>query len=423
MWLYNLLFALSLPLLLARLWWRGRKLPAYRQRIGERFGGPSSAAPANPQPSQKTIWLHAVSVGESIAAAPVIEKLLTEFNYRVVVTTTTPTGSAQVLARFGDRVIHVYNPYDLPCFINRFLQRYQPSLLIVMETELWPNTLACCTQAGIPTLLANARLSAKSARGYQRFSHLSRQLMQNLSSVAAQNTVDGQRFIELGLAPQKLTVTGNIKFDMTLTDAVQEKAALFRQNLGQRPVLIAGSTHPGEDEIVLDAFSQIRRQYPDLLLILVPRHPDRFKDVAELCSSRQFSLVNRSQNQIPTAEDDILLGDTMGELSLLYGCADIAFIGNSLNGGGGHNLLEAALWSIPIVSGPGLFNFQQIATDLSARNALAIVDSSQTLADICLRLLKFENEAKIMGHEAYNYVEQNRGALHKLMVTIQLLAG
>ncbi len=418
--LYSLLLTLSLPLLVARLWWRGQRLPAYRQRIAERFGAVTRAA-QQLDPAKPTLWIHAVSVGETIAATGLMEQLLATQRFNLLVTTTTPTGSERLLASFAGRVVHVYAPYDVPWLVGRFLRAMRPSAYVVMETELWPNTLAACRCAGIQVLLANARLSAKSARGYARFAGLSREIMANLSGVAAQNAVDGQRFMDLGLAPDKLQITGNIKFDASLAPATLAAAAQLKTSFNGRPVVIAGSTHEGEEAMLLSAFAQLRTALPNALLILAPRHPDRFESVAQLCIERGFTLAKRS-NPLPLTPDvAILLGDTLGELTLLYGTADVAFIGGSLIQRGGHNMLEAAIWGIPVLSGPWVFNFQTIADSLAAAGGLAGVHTAEDVVSAWLELLGNPVLRAERGAKAQAYVEQNRGALERLVTMVNRL--
>jgi 3-deoxy-D-manno-octulosonic-acid transferase len=407
--LYTLLAYLALPIVLLRLLWRGRAAPGYRQDLQQRLGY------LPPLPAGKPwLWIHAVSLGESLAAAPLIEALLAQGRYQLLVTNTTPTGAERIRALFGERLIQAYAPYDLPGTLRRFLQRLQPKALIILETELWPNTLAACHARGIFTLLANGRLSAKSARGYARLGAITREMMQHLDRVAAQNAEQGARFVALGLSPAKLVVTGNIKFDQTLSPELLARAQGIKQSLGGRPVVIAGSTHEGEDPLLLEAFAQVKQRLPACLLILVPRHPERFAQVARLASEQGWQLVKRSDNTLPNPADDLWLGDTLGELSLLYGLADVAFVGGSLVPRGGHNMLEACIWGIPVTSGPAVFNFAQIAQDLQNLGALSICTQPAALADAWLSALEHPqpNPAGLAGKA---YVDANRGALQRLL--------
>lgn len=418
---YSLIFYLLLPGILLRLYWRGRLAPAYRQRWPERFG---FFKPLVPLPNKKIIWLHTVSVGEFLGALPLIRRLLARGDVQLVITTSTPTGSERVRATLGEQVFHVYAPYDMPDAIARFLQRVRPALLLIMETELWPNTIAACARRQIPCVLINARLSEKSARGYRRFAAITRPMLQQLTAVAVQNIADAERFVGLGLPAAAMQVTGNIKFDLTLGADLRERAAQLKQQLslgGARLVWIAASTHQGEDDIILDAFARIRAQaHPlcqSLLLVLVPRHPERFNSVAQLCAGRGFATVRRSQGDL-AAPMDILLGDTMGELLLLFGTSDIAFVGGSLVPNGGHNFIEPAVWGLPLLSGEHLFNFAEVSRLLCEAGALQLVDSAEALADACAQLVANSELRQALGQAGAQVAAQNRGALEKTLVLI-----
>ncbi len=413
--LYTALLYLLLPLILLRLWWRGRLAPAYRRRVGERFG--LFEAPALRAP----IWVHAVSVGEAIAAAPLIRALQQRHPGRdIVVTTMTPTGSERVRALFGDSVFHVYAPYDLPDALARFLNRVRPALALIVETELWPNTVAACARRRIPVLLVNARLSERSAHGYRRVAALTRPMLRALTGVVAQNAVDGDRFIALGLPRERLIVSGSIKFDIELSAELCEQAVAERARLGlaARPVWIAASTHDGEDGPLLDAFAALRARHPALLLMLVPRHPERFDAVAALVAQRGLPLVRRSTGAAATDETAVVLGDTMGELMLLFGCADIAFVGGSLIARGGHNTLEPAAWGLPIVTGDSDFNFREISALLQQAGALVKVANVDALTAALSVLLGDAAERQRRGDAARQVVARNRGALEKLLAAI-----
>ncbi|WP_134555166.1 lipid IV(A) 3-deoxy-D-manno-octulosonic acid transferase, partial [Pseudomonas aeruginosa] len=334
--LYTLLFHLGLPLVALRLWWRARQAPAYAKRIGERF---SLSLPEVPPGG---IWVHAVSVGESIAAAPMVRALLERHpQLPVTVTCMTPTGSERIRALFGEQVRHCYLPYDLPWAAARFLDRVRPRLAVIMETELWPNHIHACAVRGIPVALANARLSERSARGYARFAGLTRPMLAELSWIAVQTEAEAERFRRLGARPECVSVTGSIKFDLRIDPQLPLAAAALREewDATARPLWIAASTHAGEDEIVLAAHRRLLETRPDALLILVPRHPERFAGVHELCRREGFATVRRSGGEPVARATQVLLGDTMGELLFLYALADIAFVGGSLVPNGGHNLL------------------------------------------------------------------------------------
>ena len=412
-YLYSALFYLLLPLVLLRMLWRSRRAPAYRQRLAERFG--YFAVPPGKQP---VIWVHAVSVGETLAAAPVIEDLLALYpDYRLVVTTTTPTGSERVRALFGDRVFHVYAPWDLPGAVRRFVAKLRPRLLLIMETELWPNMLHYSDVSGCRILLANARLSERSARGYGRLGALTRQMLQQLDTVACQNETDGRRFLALGLPASALEITGSIKFDLDLDAELREGALELRASLAadERPVLVVASTHPGEDEQVLAAFAQIRREVQDCLLLLVPRHPERFDAVYELCQGDGWQVVRRSSGISPDRQTDVLLGDTMGELVLLLGVATVAVIGGSLVERGGHNVLEPAAWGVPVVTGPHMFNFAQISELLIEAGAMIMLAEPAGLSACLLELLQNPEKCLQMGEAGQRVVAENRGAKQRLL--------
>ncbi len=415
-WCYSVLFYLALPMILLRLLRRARLAPAYRQRIIERFGW--FAAPAQ----TGGIWVHAVSVGETIAAAPLIRELQRRFpDLPIAVTTMTPTGSERVRALFGDSVFHVYAPYDMPDAIGRFLRRVKPRLAIIMETELWPNTVHACARRGIPVLLANARLSARSARGYAKVRRLSAAMLRELTCVIAQNGEDGERFVGLGLPRERLEVSGSIKFDIELDAALVARAQNLRASwqLDDRCIWIGASTHAGEDEILLRAHRRLRATHADALLVLVPRHPERFDAVAALIEREGFVYCRRSADTLVSADAAVLLGDSMGELLCLYGCADIAVVGGSFVERGGHNTLEPAAWGLPIVTGPSAFNFREIAGLLAKVGASTVVHNADELARELIRLADNPTLREQRGNAARQVVASNRGALRRLCDRIE----
>ncbi|WP_277587723.1 lipid IV(A) 3-deoxy-D-manno-octulosonic acid transferase [Pseudomonas chlororaphis] len=412
--LYTALFYLGLPLVAIRLWLRARKAPAYARRIGERF---SWGLPAM-QPGG--IWVHAVSVGESIAAAPMIRALLARYpQMPITVTCMTPTGSERIQALFANepRIQHCYLPYDLPCAAARFLDRVRPKLAVIMETELWPNHIHQCAKRGIPVALANGRLSERSARGYGRFARLTAPMLAEMSLFAVQTEAEAERFRQLGARPQTVEVTGSIKFDLSIDPQLLVRASELREQwqAGERPVWIAASTHEGEDAVVLDAHRQLLASHPDALLILVPRHPERFNPVFELCRQQGFETIRRSSAEPVSASTSVLLGDTMGELLFLYALADSAFVGGSLVPNGGHNLLEPAALSKPVLSGPHLFNFLEIATMLREAGALQEVDDAHGLAVAVQRLFELPRDAQKMADAGLRVMRSNQGALQRLL--------
>ncbi|SDS17648.1 lipid IV(A) 3-deoxy-D-manno-octulosonic acid transferase [Pseudomonas granadensis] len=412
--LYTALFYLGLPLVAIRLWLRARKAPAYAKRIGERF----SCNMPTLQPGG--IWVHAVSVGESIAAAPMIRALLQRYpQLPITVTCMTPTGSERIQALFANepRIQHCYLPYDLPCAAARFLDRVQPKLAVIMETELWPNHIHQCAKRGIPVALANGRLSERSAKGYGRFSKLTAPMLAEMNLFAVQTEAEAQRFRDLGARPETVEVTGSIKFDLTIDPQLLQRAAELRSQwqAQDRPVWIAASTHEGEDEVVLDAHRRLLANHPDALLILVPRHPERFDSVLDLCQREGFATVRRSTGAHVDAQTSVLLGDTMGELLFLYALADSAFVGGSLVANGGHNLLEPAALAKPVISGPHLFNFLDIAAQLREAGALAEVDDAEGLAVEVQRLFELPRDAQRMAGAGLAVMRRNQGALQRLL--------
>lgn len=413
---YSLLLRLLLPLALIRLVWRSLRAPAYRRRIGERLALQGSAPPA------ADVWVHAVSVGEVQAAAPLIRHLLSrDPHQRVLVTTTTPTGAARLNDLFGGSLTHRYTPFDLPGMVGRFLDRVRPRLILVMETEIWPNTLAQAAQRRIPVVLANARLSARSARGYGRLQPLTRQTLNRFERIAAQAKADADRFRELGAAPELVHITGSIKFDQALPASLQEQAEVLRRDWGGRPVWVAASTHEGEEGPVLEAHRRVRAEVPNALLILVPRHPERFDRAAELVGRGGFTLVRRSARSPCDPNTAVLLGDTMGELPVFLAAGDAAFIGGSLVGVGGHNPLEASAVGVPVATGPQVFNFAAIMDLLMSECAAVMVRDGNELGGVMIQWLGDPVERARVGGNGRRVVEQNRGALGRLIALIEPL--
>lgn len=421
---YSLLFLILLPLVFVKLWLRGRKSPAYRLRWQERLGNIQKKVNRELTKKQPALWFHTVSVGEFIAAKPLINHFLNEGKWQIVITCMTPTGSEQIINTYGDKVFHVYAPYDTSFSIKRFLNVIQPKAYIIMETELWPNTIYHCKKNNIPAILVNARLSKKSMGGYKKFSKLSQQLMDNLNCVIAQYQTDADHFLELGLKKNKCIISGSIKFDLEINKDVELHAKNLRQSIkAQSPILIAASTHQSEDEKILKAFKILRTQYTQTKLILVPRHPERFDRVFNLCQQTNLITVKRSEQKLIESSElqhyDILLGDTMGELLVLIGASDIAFIGGSFVDNGGHNYIEAAAWGIPIIAGPSRFNFQDISEQLISTGGLRIVNNSDELAQYCQKLISDTNLYSRCGQAAKNIAEKNQGALQKVIKYIE----
>ena len=414
--LYTALFYTCVPLILGRLVWRGHKSPAYRQRWGERFGLYTKSAQSG------VIWLHAVSVGEAEAAFPLVRALSKRFpNIPVLVTNTTPTGSARVRAVLGDTVQHVYLPYDLPDAIARFLNHFRPVLAVVMETEIWPNLFRACHDRNIPLAIVNARLSERSVRGYERLPALARESLHAVTCIAAQTQADADRYLQIGALAQQVVVTGNLKYDQELPQGLLEQAKDLRTRLfGTRPVWIAGSTHDGEENAVLEAFKQVRGDFPNLLLVLVPRHPERFDSVHTLCSAHGLKTLRRSEERTD-AETDVFLVDTMGELRLFYAASDIAFVGGSLVPVGGHNVLEPAMLGVPVAFGPHMHNFQEIALKLLETGGAVRIANSTELADWAKRLLSEPALREEMAEKGKSLVTSGRGALARVEALVASL--
>ena len=421
--IYSTVITLLLPLLFLRLFIKGKKSPDYRKRWAERIGFFDC-----PISVQNGIWFHCVSVGETLAVVPLIKQVRAQYPHLpITVTTTTPTGSARVKDSFGQSVFHVYLPFDTPGAIKRFFKSVKPKLLVIVETELWPNLIYQAKKHQCKTLLANARLSNRSGRRYkEKLTTLSQGMMDDISFVAAHHADDGERFKALGLVESKLSITGSIKFDVKVDENIKSQAQNLLSQISnntpnKRPVWVVGSTHLSEDEQVLTAFKQVLAVFPDTLLILVPRHPERFDQVAELISQQGLSSIRRSDRQALKENTQVLLGDTMGELMLFWACADIAFVGGSLVERGGHNPLEPAAFAVPVLSGPHVFNFTAIYEMLKSQDAVGFVDDSDSLAQQVLNLLRQPQAAKQQGENAAKVVAQNRGAEDKLLAIIDKL--
>lgn len=406
--LYNLLIHLGLPLALLALYKPKKGKPGFGARWAEHLG----RTPASGQ--EAPLWIHAVSVGETLAISPFIRALKAERpDLPILLTTTTRTGAEQA-AKLGDLVVHRYAPLDYPWAVAAFLKCIKPRALWVMETELWPNWLAACEARHLPVTIINARLSERSCQRYARFQGAFDTLSRPLTHLLCQHQDDAERFARLGIGRERLAVTGSIKFDIQLGDEVQARGQALRQQLGQsRPVWIAASTHQGEDEQVLAAFDLVLQRHPQALLILVPRHPERFDRVAELCAP--YGCVRRTGGAPIRETDKVYLGDTMGELPLMLAAADVAFVGGSLVKVGGHNLLEPAALGKPCLTGPAYFNFSDITRQLVAQGGAALVADAAALGEKVSELLADEGERRQMGEQARAVVLRNQGALARTL--------
>jgi 3-deoxy-D-manno-octulosonic-acid transferase len=405
------------PFALGFLAWRGLWNRAYWERFGERLGFTElrSATPS--------IWIHAVSVGEVQAAAPLVRALLAEYPQTpVVVSTTTPTGAQRVQALFHGNVAHVYAPYDTPGSMRRFFERIRPRLVVIIETELWPNLFHECGRRRVPLVLASARISPRSLGSYRRFTALFREALSHGIVIAAQSESDAERFRELGAARERTHVTGNIKFDFETPAQVRDRAAAFRTPWESgRPVWVAASTHTGEDEQVLDAFEEVRRVHGDCLLLIAPRHPERFSSVAALVRARGLGLVTRSSGDVCDSGTQVFLLDTLGELPAFYAAASVAFVGGSLVPVGGHNLLEPAALGVPIIVGPYNFNAQEVADMLVAAGGASRLRNGGELGPTVIELLDDPALREHRGQIARHFVQDNRGALERLLALVRPL--
>ena len=409
--IYNLLLTVLVPAWLARLWWRGRRLPAYRQRLAERRGH-WGEVPAG------GVWVHAVSVGESRVAADLIRRLQADgMSGPYLVTTVTPTGAATVSELLGEEVIHRYLPLDRPAWMRRALEAARPRMLVLMETEIWPNLI---TLAGCPVILVNARLSRRSARGYSRVNRWFKDVWPRLW-IAAQTRADARRFAVLGVPRSQITITGNLKYDQSPPDASLEQAQALRHAWGvERPVWIAASTHEGEEPAVLAAFKRLRVDHPDLLLVLVPRHPDRFDRVAALCRDAGWSTARRGRGDSPDRNTAIYLGDTLGDMWTLYAASDIAFVGGSLAPVGGHNVLEPARLGKPVVFGPNMHNFHEAGRLLLRAGGAVRIQHGTELEGVLETLLSDRATRRQIGAHARLCVGGGGGALSRTRDWLQV---
>ena len=411
--LYTLLLYLALPWVSLVVLLRGLRDREYWRGWGERFG-------AGPMGHGGGVWVHAVSVGEVQAAVILIEALRArDSTLELALTCATPTGRTRAAALLPGVAVS-YAPYDLPGSVRRFLKRSRPRLLIVLETELWPNLLFEVWRAGVPTVIASARVSERSTLRYRRFPSLLQDALAANVWIGAQSSADAQRFALLGVPPARLRVLGNIKFDRSVAaDLPQRGAALRARYASGRPVWLAGSTHPGEEQQVLQAHQRLRQQLPDALLVLAPRHPQRFEAVADSIAASGLSFVRRSRPAETVAGSAVVLLDTLGELMEFYAATDVAYVGGSLVPVGGHNLLEPAALGVPIVTGPHQFNSPQIARSMADAHAVTIVHSAQELADAVIRLLRDPAAREAQGAAARAVIDANRGALSRVLDLIE----
>ena len=398
---------------------RGFKLPAYRLRIRERFGHYNF--PTSFDRSKTTIWVHAVSVGEIVAAEPLIKKLIISYpEHQIFITTMTSTGSERVQALFPEDVFHSYLPYDFPVVMFRFVNVMRPSLLIIMETELWPNLINACTKLSVKVVLANARLSEKSAKGYARIFGLTTGMLQKINVIAAQTETDAKRLIELGANANDTFVIGNLKFNVDRNLRNDVNIPLLDQIKNtRRNVIIAASTRKGEEEKILRTIKSVQRVIPSALFIIVPRHPERFNDVCGLLEREGFKFLRRSTATEFSRDTQVLVGDSMGELNAYFRISQIAFVGGSLVDTGCQNVLEPAALSLPILTGPSQYNFASICENLERKGGLVTVKDENQLTTELLKLLEDESLRHKMGMAACAEVNENQEALPRLLDIIE----
>jgi 3-deoxy-D-manno-octulosonic-acid transferase len=413
-YLYTFAMFLATPLLVLRLLARGVRSRPYHHRWPERFGF------FDPPGFIGSLWVHAVSVGEVNAAEPLIKALQRDYpNAPLVITTVTPTGTARVHQLFGDSVFHVYLPYDLPFAVGRFLKRIRPRLALIVETEIWPNLYFGCRRRGIPLMIVNARLSERSLRGYKPLRGLARSALRCVRVIAAQSRTDAARYRLLGADPQQILVTGNMKFDMPIPDGAVAKGAAMRNHWGpRRPVWMAASTHEGEELAVLEAHLQVLHRLPDALLLLAPRHPERFRIVEQAVRSLGFTVATRSSDEVPSPSHQVFVIDAMGQLMPFFAATGVAFVGGSLVPIGGHNVLEPAALSVPVLVGPHTFNFAEITHSLIQQGGAERVAGVDRLGPDVLKLLLDATKRARMGQAAQQVFERERGAVQRIMQLI-----
>jgi 3-deoxy-D-manno-octulosonic-acid transferase len=408
--LYSLAIRIALPFSLYYLIWRGLRQSEYFARWSERF------ALYRGERLRDCLWIHAVSVGEVNAAVPLLAALRARYpGHALLVTTTTPTGSARVRALWGDSVHHVYLPYDLPGAVRNFIEHFQPRLALVMETEIWPNLFAELNRRGVPIVIANARLSERSLKGYRPFAPLVRITMAMIEFVAAQSDADAERYRKLGARDSSVVVTGNLKYDLPLPDGIVEQARAWRTGWGNRPVWIAASTHLEEEAVVMDAHRAVLEAYPRALLLWAPRHPERFAAVATNCVRGGFQVRTRSEDRLPVADTEVFVIDSLGELMAFYAASDVAFVGGSLQEIGGHNLLEPAALGVPALVGPHTFNFQEITALLIGTGAVQRIGDARSLSDGVCQLFRDPDERRRRGEAGRLRIAAERGALARTM--------
>lgn len=412
--IYTFFLYLLVPYIVLRLYWKGRRFPAYRKRILERFS-------CGPILSPVDVWVHAVSLGEVVAATPLLESLLAK-RYRVLVTTMTPSGSERVLATFADRVQHQYVPYDLPWCLKRFFKQIKARVGVIMETELWPNLINQAKLAHVPLALVNARLSDKAFSHYRKVQFFFKPILKQFDIIGAQSALDALRYIELGAPSPRVQMLGNMKFDMKIPVLDSEKTAQFKQAWGDtRPVLIAASTHEGEEALLLTRLVQLKAGMGDMILLIAPRRPERFHQVYELSQKHGFRTAKRSQPETITPDTDVVVLDCLGELLSFYHLSDYAFVGGSLVPVGGHNVLEPIALKVPVFCGPFMQNSKAICTDLKVAKAIQWTDGIDALSDAILTMHQNPTQCATQVVNASAVLEANQGTVLRYMEVIETL--
>lgn len=404
-WLYSIILYLLTPWLLFRLWLKARKLPAYSERIGERFCWSLLA------PVRYDVWVHAVSLGEVIAVNPLVERLLSA-GYSVLITTMTPTGAAQARRFFGDRIHHRYIPYDLPWSLRRFFKMVKPKVCLIVETELWPNLIHYTVKNKIPLFLVNARLSERSYQNYKKIRWIVKSMLNQFSAILAQSADDAQRFIALGADRARVQIPGNIKFDLEDKSQDSDFYTRLKASWGERrPVFIIASTHDNEEALFLSHLKYLQKAIPELLLLIVPRHPERFDAVVRLSQESGFNTGRRSQPESIGEHNEVVVIDSLGELLAVYDIGDYAFVGGSLVPVGGHNVLEPISKGLPVLIGPQYQNFKSIVRQLQEAGAIEIGESVEDLSECLVSLSQNPEKRDRLVTKGLEVLESNKGAV------------
>ncbi|KTC85921.1 lipid IV(A) 3-deoxy-D-manno-octulosonic acid transferase [Legionella drozanskii] len=405
--IYSFLMYLLTPYLIIRLWWKGRRLPSYRQRMSERFSLDKRPAP------EVDIWVHAVSLGEVIAVTPLIDALLDK-KWRVLITTMTPTGAERVKVRFGDKVSHRYVPYDLPIVVRRFFKKTKPRLGLFVETELWPNLIHYATKAKVPLFLINARLSERSCRGYKKAEFLFKPVLNQFKAIFTQSEDDAKRFKSLGADLERVVVLGNMKFDLQTQNINSEIFSQLKNCWGsERTVVMVASTHDDEEQQILSRLKKLQAGLANMVLLIAPRHPERFQKVYQLCVDQGFNTGLRSKIETLNTQNEVVVLDSLGELLGFYQVSDYAFVGGSLVPVGGHNVLEPIAMRVPVFSGPQVHNFKTICRDLQEAQAIELADNADDLIDRIISLHQDENRKRSLINSATSVLEANKGAVNR----------